>query len=179
MNLANIVTIIRICAVPIFMITLLQISTPTGVIISLIIFIIASITDKLDGYIARKYNMITALGKFLDPLADKLLTISALVCFSYLQFINPYITVLIISRELIITTFRVVAMGSGITLSADRWGKVKTALQMIACSMVMLSMIWSSISIFGLILMYVATIATVFSGIHYVVKNWACVKSNQ
>jgi CDP-diacylglycerol--glycerol-3-phosphate 3-phosphatidyltransferase len=160
------------------MIMLLQIPAPTGAAIALIIFIVASITDKLDGYIARKYDMITILGKFLDPLADKLLIISAIVCFGYFKLVNPYIAVLIISRELIITSFRVVAIGIGITLSADKWGKIKTALQMIACSAVMIGMIWSPISLLGDILMYVATIATILSGINYITKNWKAIKGN-
>ena len=177
MNLANKITLIRIGLVPIIMILLLHCHSKVGIISAFVLFLISSITDFLDGYISRKYNMVTALGKFLDPLADKLLVISVLVSFVYLKLINPYVTVIIIFRELIITTFRVVAIEAGVTLAADKLAKVKTTIQLIACCFVILSIYWSWLLLYGIILIYIATIITVISGANYLYKNKKCFKN--
>lgn len=154
------------------------VSNNRGNLSALVIFLIAALTDKLDGYIARKHNLITAFGTFLDPLADKLLVIGALVCFNNLQLVNPYIVIIIIFRELIITSFRIIAIGSGVTLSADKWGKAKTIIQILACSVVMASILFVDLGIYGMMLMYLATIVTILSGTNYILKNKHCFSSN-
>lgn len=176
MNLPNKITSVRIALVPVIMVLILQFSSQKGIIAAFILFIISSLTDFLDGYISRKYNMVTTLGKFLDPLADKLLVISVLVCFVYLQIINPYVAVIIIFRELIITSFRIIAMGAGIVLAADKLAKVKTTVQLIACLVVILSIYWKELTLYGVILMYIAAAITVISGINYIYNNRECFK---
>ena len=174
MNLANKITLVRISLVPIIMILVLNYQSKIGIFSAFVLFVISSVTDFLDGYIARKYNMVTAFGKFIDPLADKLLVISVLVCFVYLKLINPYIAVIIIFRELIITTFRVVAIEAGVTLAADKLAKVKTTIQLIACCVVILSIYWSWFTLYGRLFMYLAAIITVISGANYLCKNKKC-----
>ncbi len=180
MNTANKLTFLRIIMIPIFMITLLS-NSLTANKISLAIFIIAALTDTLDGYIARNYNQITNLGKFLDPLADKLLVISALVCFVELNILSPWIVIIVIGRELMITGFRTIAAKEGIVLAANIYGKVKTVVQMI--TIIYTIFIYSQILTFSSILYYIlwglTTGITVYSGYRYlwdnkkiIIKNW-------
>ena len=176
MNLPNKITSVRIALVPVIMVLILQFSTQNGIIAAFVCFVISSLTDFLDGYISRKYNMVTTLGKFLDPLADKLLVISVLVCFVYLRLVNPYVAVIIIFRELIITSFRIIAMGAGVVLAADKLAKVKTTIQLVACCVVILSINWNVLSLYGDILMYLAAVITVISGVNYIYKNRECFK---
>ncbi|MBR5260623.1 MAG: CDP-diacylglycerol--glycerol-3-phosphate 3-phosphatidyltransferase, partial [Oscillospiraceae bacterium] len=131
MTTANIITIIRILLIPLFMATALG-GVPYGVAIALGIFILASATDGVDGYIARKYNQVTTLGKFLDPLADKLLITAAILIFVQSGLMGAVSAMIILTREFAVTSLRIVAMGAGVALAANIWGKLKTVVQIIA-----------------------------------------------
>jgi len=172
MNTANKLTFLRIFMIPIFMFALLS-NKVTINKISLVIFIIAALTDTLDGYIARKYNQITNLGKFLDPLADKLLVISALICFVYLSILSPWIVIIIIGRELMITGFRTIAAKEGVVLAANIYGKVKTVVQMITITYTIF--IYAQILSYNSVIYYVlwglTAAITVYSGYRYLWDN--------
>ncbi len=126
MNLANKITLTRIFLVPVFMVFLLLRVVPYGEFWAAAIFILAAATDKLDGYIARKQESVTRLGKLMDPLADKLLITAALISLVGLGTLSPWVAFLIVSREFAVTGLRLVAAGEGIVITASRWGKVKT-----------------------------------------------------
>lgn len=171
MNLPNKLTVARVCMVPLFMIALLM-NTPESRMIAAILFALASLTDMLDGQIARKYNLITNFGKLMDPLADKILTAAAMVCLVELGDLASWIVVIVLFREYGITGLRSVAASENIVIAAGNWGKVKTVCQMVALILMMLKpqiVALCGIDI-GLILMYVALVLTVYSGIDYVVK---------
>ena len=132
MNLPNKLTILRAAMVPFFVFFLLtDLCGPIGDWIALFIFIAASVTDLLDGKIARKYDLVTNFGKFMDPLADKLLVSSALICLVFLNRLNPWIAIIIIAREFIISGFRLIASDQGIVIAASWWGKLKTVFQIV------------------------------------------------
>lgn len=157
--------------VPLFMIALL-INTPLSRLIATVIFAVASLTDMLDGQIARKYNMVTNFGKLMDPLADKVLTAAAMICLVELGDLAAWIAVVIIFREYLITGLRSVAASENIVVAANIWGKVKTVCQMIALILLMLKpqvVALCGIDI-GLWLMYVAVALTIYSGAEYVLK---------
>lgn len=171
MNLPNKLTIARMCMVPLFMIALMM-NTDASRIVATVIFALASLTDMLDGQIARKYNMVTNFGKLMDPLADKVLTAAAMICLVELGDLAAWIAVLIIFREYLITGLRSVAASENIVVAANIWGKVKTVCQMFALMLLMLKpqiMALCGVNI-GLWLMYVAVILTVYSGLDYVLK---------
>ncbi len=171
MNLPNKLTIARMCMVPLFMIALMM-NTDVSRIVATVIFALASLTDMLDGQIARKYNMVTNFGKLMDPLADKVLTAAAMICLVELGDLAAWIAVLIIFREYLITGLRSVAASENIVVAANIWGKVKTVCQMFALMLLMLKpqiMTLCGVNI-GLWLMYVAVILTVYSGLDYVLK---------
>ena len=171
MNLPNKLTIARMCMVPLFMIALM-INTPASRIIATVIFALASLTDMLDGQIARKYNMVTNFGKLMDPLADKVLTAAAMICLVELGDLAAWIAVVIIFREYLITGLRSVAANENIVVAANIWGKVKTVCQMIALMLLMLKpqiVALCGIDI-GLWVMYVAVALTIYSGLDYVLK---------
>ena len=173
MNLANKLTLSRIFMIPVFLIFLIGgvCPEPYGRIAALIIFIAASLTDMLDGRIARKRNLITNFGKFMDPLADKLLVSAALIAFIELNLIPSWVVIVIISREFIITGFRLIAVETGLVLAAGWWGKVKTTIQMV---MIAVILIWPDgpvYNILGRLLILLALIFTAISGIEYIVKN--------
>ncbi len=171
MNLPNKLTIARMCMVPLFMIALLM-NTETSRLAAMIIFAVASLTDMLDGQIARKYNMVTNFGKLMDPLADKVLTAAAMICLVELGDLAAWIAVVIIFREYLITGLRSVAASENIVVAANIWGKVKTVCQMFALMLLMLKpqiVALCGIDI-GLWLMYVAVILTIYSGLDYVLK---------
>lgn len=184
MNLPNKLTISRICLIPIFII-LLTVPLDLGVwdigdtelpithFIAALIFIFASATDWVDGYIARKYNLITNLGKFLDPLADKLLVSAALIMLVQMNAAAAWIVIIIISREFAVTGLRLVAAGEGIVLAAGQMGKLKTATQMIAIILLLLHNFPFSYINFplGTIMLYLALLFTVISGVDYFIKN--------
>ena len=178
MNLPNRITVARILLVPVFSVVLLEVNVPTGPICAFIIFLIAAISDKVDGAIARKRGLVTLMGKFLDPLADKLLVISSLFCLTVLGKCSPYIGIIITSRELIITSFRIVAMGAGHELSADKYGKTKALLQYVAICVATLSVAYEELALFGQILLIIAAVVTVTSGWRYISHNWSSLESN-
>lgn len=137
--------------------------------IALAIFIIASLTDLLDGKIARKYNLVTNFGKFMDPLADKLLVCSALICLIELQRIPAWIVIIIISREFIISGFRLVAADNRVVIAASYWGKFKTTFQMVMVCLMIANI--DALTILTQIIMWIAVVLTVVSLVDYLVKN--------
>ncbi|WP_026674216.1 CDP-diacylglycerol--glycerol-3-phosphate 3-phosphatidyltransferase [Alkalihalobacterium bogoriense] len=184
MNVPNQITISRIFLIPIFMVFLLVpfqmgniklvgVDIPIEHLIAAIVFIIAAATDWLDGYYARRYQLVTNLGKFLDPLADKLLITAALISLVELQMIAAWIAIVIISREFAVTGIRLVAAADGSVIAASSLGKLKTVFQIIAISALMLhNFPFQAFSIpFASIMVWVATILTIISGIDYFIKN--------
>ena len=194
MNLPNKLTLSRVIMVPFFVVFLLM--TPQYHYfkwIALAIFIVASLTDLLDGKIARKYNLITNFGKFMDPLADKLLVCSALIGMSSLGVIPEWITIIIIAREFIISGFRLIAAEKGVVIAASMWGKWKTTFQMVMLCLQMVVMDYylytkaflTAISSFATSIptwihyvrmvanaaMYIALILTIVSLVDYLIKN--------
>lgn len=142
--------------------------------ISLAIFIVASLTDLLDGHIARKHNLVTNFGKFMDPLADKLLVCSALICFVAIPSgpMPAWVVIVIMSREFIISGFRLVASDAGVVIAASYWGKIKTVVQMLMSILLIFNFEGSVINIVENVFIYAAVILTVISLIDYMVKNW-------
>ena len=171
MNLPNKLTVLRVILVPFFVLFLLgaDYMGPFSPYIALIIFIVASLTDMLDGKIARKYNLITNFGKFMDPLADKLLVCSALICFVDMHRMPTWVVLIIIAREFIISGFRLIAAENGRVLAAGIWGKAKTVVQMIMC--ILLIMDVSALSVVTTIAIYAALILTIISLVDYIVHN--------
>ena len=172
MNLPNKLTIMRVILIP-FFILFLYTDWFHGYdkIIAAVIFIAASLTDMLDGKIARKYNLVTNFGKFMDPLADKLLVCSAMICLIELDRLAAWIVIVIIAREFIISGFRLVASDNGVVIAASYWGKFKTTFQMLMVIVLILDIQMPFFQILGTVLTYVALILTVVSLIDYIVKN--------
>lgn len=172
MNLANKLTLLRIFLVPVFMFFLL-VQMPYGEYISVGIFILAAITDSLDGYIARNRNQVTKFGKFMDPLADKLLVTAALISLVEMGKLSAWVTFLIVAREFAITGLRVLAASENITIAASWWGKVKTITQMIAIVALLLDNFpFSYLGFpFDSIMVGAAVIFTIISGADYLYKN--------
>ena len=171
MNLPNKLTILRVILIPFFVFFLISpFFDGYGNYIALAIFIIASLTDMADGKIARKYNLVTNFGKFMDPLADKLLVCSAMICLVDLKLIPVWVVLIIIAREFIISGFRLVASDNGIVIAASYWGKFKTTFQMLMVIVIInLQLGW--LNILGTLLIYVALVLTVVSLIDYIAKN--------
>ena len=169
MNIANKLTILRIVMIPFFMYALLD----GQLTLALILFAIASFTDFLDGYLARSMNLITNFGKFMDPLADKLLVTSALIAFVELGRLSSWVVLIIISREFIVSIFRAIAASNGIVIAASWWGKSKTISQMIMIIIMLLNNYpFSLMSIpMDTIFIIVATALTIISGADYIIKN--------
>jgi CDP-diacylglycerol--glycerol-3-phosphate 3-phosphatidyltransferase len=159
----------RVILIPFFVVFMLAELTPCDKWIALAIFIFASLTDLLDGKIARKYNLVTNFGKFMDPLADKLLVCSALICLVALARIPAWIVIVIIAREFIISGFRLIASDNGVVIAASYWGKFKTTFQMVMICLMIADI--EAISILTDIVMWVALILTVVSLVDYLVKN--------
>ncbi len=169
MNLPNKLTMFRVVLIPFFIVFLLVPTIPAGKWIALAIFIVASLTDLLDGRIARKYNLVTNFGKFMDPLADKLLVCSALICLIELQRIPSWMVVLIIAREFTISGFRLIAADNGVVIAASYFGKFKTTFQMIAVCLLIADI--EALQSVTLIILWIAVILTVVSLVDYLVKN--------
>lgn len=169
MNLPNKLTLMRVIMIPFFIVFLLVPITPYDNWIALAIFILASVTDFLDGYIARKYHLVTNFGKFMDPLADKLLVCSALICLVELEKIAAWMVILIIAREFIISGFRTVAADNGVVIAASYWGKFKTTFQMIAVCLLIADI--PALTVVTQIVLWIAVILTVVSLVDYLVKN--------
>jgi CDP-diacylglycerol--glycerol-3-phosphate 3-phosphatidyltransferase len=184
LNLPNKITVSRILLIPLFMlfmlvdfnfgtVNLLNTDIQTSHLIGGLIFIIASITDWLDGYIARKYELITNMGKFLDPLADKLLVSAAFIILVELGSAPSWIIIVIISREFAVTGLRLILAGGGEVVAANQLGKIKTVTQIIAIiSLLFNNIYFESIGVpFGTIMLYIALFFTVWSGVDYFYKN--------
>ncbi|KAF0825778.1 CDP-diacylglycerol--glycerol-3-phosphate 3-phosphatidyltransferase [Cytobacillus firmus] len=184
MNLPNKITVSRILLIPIFLLVmlvplswgnveLLGAEMPVTHLIGALIFIIASVTDWVDGYFARKYNLVTNLGKFLDPLADKLLVSAALIVLVDLGLAPSWIVIIIISREFAVTGLRLVLAGEGEVVAANQLGKIKTWAQIVAISALLLhNIVFEMVSIrFDLIALWVAMFFTIWSGWDYFAKN--------
>ncbi|MFQ6822544.1 MAG: CDP-diacylglycerol--glycerol-3-phosphate 3-phosphatidyltransferase [Agathobacter sp.] len=172
MNLPNKLTLFRVVLIPFFVFFLLApYFEGYGNDIAVAIFIVASITDFLDGKIARKYNLVTNFGKFMDPLADKLLVCSALICLIQLELIPAWVVIIIIAREFIISGFRLVASDNGVVIAASYWGKFKTAFQMLTVIVLILNIPNKVFTILGTVLIYVSLALTVISLIDYIAKN--------
>ena len=170
MNLPNKLTIARVIMIPLFLICL-YLNIGCGKYIAVGIFILASLTDLLDGKIARKYNLVTNFGKFMDSLADKLLC-SALIALVDLERIAAWIVIIIIAREFIISGFRLVASDNGVVIAASYWGKFKTAFQMITIIMLVLNLSVPFMNIINTVLIYISLGLTVISLIDYIAKNY-------
>ena len=169
MNLPNKLTIGRIFAIPVFIVLLM-----TGYYYaSAIVFILAALTDMLDGKIARKYNLVTNFGKIMDPLADKLLVISALLCLVELGDVPAWMVIVILAREFTVTGLRTVAAADGLVIAAGLTGKIKTVLQMIAVTLLLLQNWPFALIGFPLadIMLWACVVMTVVSGVEYIVKN--------
>lgn len=171
MNLPNKLTVLRVLLIPFFVTALLweggeNQSLRYG---AAVIFIVASLTDLLDGKIARKYNLVTNFGKFMDPLADKLLVCSALICLIELGQLPAWMVIVIISREFIISGFRLVASDNGVVIAASYWGKFKTTFQMIAVILLIVRL--ESLTLVTNLCVYISVILTVVSLIDYLWKN--------
>ena len=169
MNLPNKLTMFRVILIPFFVVFMLVDITLCDNWIALAIFIIASLTDLLDGKIARKYNLVTNFGKFMDPLADKLLVCSALICLVALDKIPAWMVIVIIAREFIISGFRLIASDNGVVIAASYWGKFKTTFQMIMICLMIADI--TVIHILTTVVMWVAVVLTVVSLVDYLVKN--------
>lgn len=178
MNLPNRITIVRVFMIPLFLVLYLIPSIPYNNIFAGIIFILASLTDALDGHIARKHNLITNFGKFADPLADKLLVSAALICFVEFKLIPAWIIIVIISREFIISGFRLVASDNGVVIAASYWGKFKTISQMVMSILLIFNLDNTIFYALEQIFIYLSLILTVISLIDYLNKNKNVLKEN-
>ncbi|MDD6626934.1 MAG: CDP-diacylglycerol--glycerol-3-phosphate 3-phosphatidyltransferase [Lachnospiraceae bacterium] len=169
MNLPNKLTLFRVILIPFFVLFMLVDITAYDKWIALAIFIVASLTDLLDGKIARKYNLVTNFGKFMDPLADKLLVCSALICLVALTKIPAWIVIIIIAREFIISGFRLIASDNGVVIAASYWGKFKTTFQMVMICLMIADI--EAISLITTVVMWIALILTIVSLVDYLIKN--------
>ncbi|MEC2160915.1 CDP-diacylglycerol--glycerol-3-phosphate 3-phosphatidyltransferase [Virgibacillus halodenitrificans] len=192
MNIPNRITISRILLIPIFILLLSlplnwgnwqigESTLPIADFAAALLFIFASVTDWVDGFYARKYNLVTNLGKFLDPLADKLLVSAALILLVEMGFAPAWVVIIIISREFAVTGLRLVAAGEGFVLAAGSMGKLKTATQMIAIAALLLhNFPFSYIGFpFGTLMLYVALFFTIVSGVDYFIKNWHVMRDSK
>ena len=182
MNIANKITLIRVILVPVFIILIMASQIPglAGLIekdvlsqpvlnwCALGVFILASVTDFFDGFIARKYDMISNFGKFMDPLADKLLVCSALICLLALGRINVFLVLVIIARDFIISGFRLVASDKGLVIAANMWGKVKTTMQMVMIGFMIPD--WAAVKWICVLLSWVVLFLTVYSMMDYLIS---------
>ena len=184
MNLANKLTLLRIFLVPVFLIFFLVEGIDYGTIVATIVFIVASITDQLDGHIARSRNQITTFGKFMDPLADKLLVTAVFVCLVQIGMIPAWAVIIILSREFAVSGLRSIAASIGLVIAASWWGKIKTVTQMLAILLFLLTVNIMTIGNTNLlvnffpgflvasnIVFYICVVITIISGIDYFIKN--------
>jgi CDP-diacylglycerol--glycerol-3-phosphate 3-phosphatidyltransferase len=196
-NIANIITIIRILCIPVIVVLLLYVEPEAPLeyfdpdqpepmawnqfycLLAAILFVIASLTDYLDGYIARRYNLVTDLGKLLDPLADKLLVMAAMIMLVELQWLPGWMVVVIIGRELLITGMRSMASTRGIVIAASQAGKFKTAFQVTALSFLIIHYnvqlapgLPLHPAVVGMVIFIIAFIFTLYSGIEYFIRFW-------
>lgn len=173
MNLANKLTVFRIMLVPFFVAFILTDFTAYNELIALIIFIVATVTDKLDGTIAKRQGTVTNFGKFMDPMADKLLVCSALICLCAMGDIPAWVVLIIIGREFAISGIRQIAADNGVAIAASGWGKAKTVVQMAMIIIMLTGKAFAALSlgVLSLVVMYAAVALTVISLVDYIVKN--------
>ena len=176
MNTANKITLIRIAMVPLF-IVLYKIPSELCHWLAAATFVIAAITDGVDGYVARHYNQVTNFGKFIDPLADKLLVTAALICFVADGSVPDWVTVIILAREFMVTSLRTVAVTQNVVIAASIWGKLKTVVQIVLVVAILVLPQNPVLDILKTVLIYAAMIITVLSGADYMWKNRACIKA--
>ena len=186
MNLPNKLTLIRVILVPFFVFFMLTDIVPASPVIALAIFIAASVTDALDGHIARSRNLVTTFGKFLDPLADKVLVISALICLNSLGVIGAVPVIIIVAREFMVSGLRLVTANEGVVVAAGIWGKLKTAFTMVAEVAIMLGLCLglegSAADIAYIIyqvLIWIATVLTIISGAVYLKGYWKYIDASK
>ena len=196
MNLANKLTLLRILLVPIFLIFIVVKGIPYGTFIATFIFIIASITDKLDGYIARSINQITTFGKFMDPLADKLLVTTALITLVEYRIVPSWAAIIIIAREFAVSGLRTIAASEGKVIAASWWGKIKTVIQILAIILLLIqvnisetqalynivvnsSFLTSFFKYVPSIMLDISVIITIISGFEYFRKNKGIITVNK
>lgn len=170
-NLANNLTLLRILSVPIIVL-LMYFPAKITMALAMVIFILASLTDLFDGIIARKYNLVTNVGKFLDPLADKILITSVLIMFVHLGWLPAWMVIVIICREITVTGLRAIAADQGLVIAADKYGKLKTVFQVLALCPLLLHYSWFGFDPvpLGMLFIWCALFMTVFSGINYLLK---------
>lgn len=192
MNLPNKLTMLRIILVPFFVFFLMAGNSSIFSLLALLFFAVASLTDMLDGKIARSRGLITTFGKLMDPLADKILVMSAMICFVGLKLAPAWVVIVILTREFLVTSLRLIAAGEGLVIAADKWGKMKTVTQMIWIIWVLLWLWLASSPLSGLLsagfdavgniialaLMYASVFFTLLSGFNYVWKNRALLFSD-
>ena len=172
MNLPNKLTVLRVIMIPVFLVFLLtDCAGDASKYIAAAVFVLASLTDMLDGRIARKYNLVTNFGKFMDPLADKLLVCSALIAFVELGYLPAWIVIIFISRDFIISGFRLIAADKGVVIAANYWGKFKTTFQMIMTILLILQLDYPYADTVEWIFVYIALALTVISLVDYIYKN--------
>ena len=177
MNLPNKLTILRVLMIPFFVFCMLVDFGYPGRIAALVLFCAASFTDFLDGFIARKYHLVTNFGKFMDPLADKLLVCSALICFVGKGELAAWIVIIIMAREFIISGFRLVASDNGVVIAANMWGKLKTVSQMIMIILIILDL--EALCVLKNIFIYLALALTVISLEEYIRQNIRVLKEGE
>lgn len=180
MNLPNKITIFRIILVPVFIFLIFSNWVYYNFLWALLVFILACVSDAIDGYIARKHNMITTFGKFLDPLADKILVISALIAFMELDISNSIVVIIIVSREFLVTSVRLVAVDKGIVIVASKLGKLKTVVHMVSICFILIFLTfsnfdfvfeYSTIYIISNIFLWICAIISLVSCFEYLYKN--------
>ena len=185
MNTPNMLTVLRVLLVPLFLVFLLVGQIPAHYLLALIVFVVASATDSLDGHLARKNDQVTTFGKFLDPLADKILVLSAMISFIEIGLCGSLVVVIMIAREFMVTSLRLVAVsGDGTVIAAGLLGKVKTVVQMVSVVLILILCMlseWSilpagiSVPVIAESLMWISAILSVVSGAQYIWKNRAAI----
>ena len=173
MTTASKITLLRVLLIPVYLVTMYLSRGESGLwmYLSLAIFIIASLTDFVDGYIARNYNQVTDFGKFLDPLADKLLTIAAMAMFCEWGSFPAWALMIVLTREFAVSGLRMVAGPKGKVIAAGKSGKIKTASTMVGLCVMMA---FPQVEIIGIIVMVMIAVTTVYSGVEYFIQNWNC-----
>lgn len=178
MNLPNKLSMLRILLIPVFVILALM-NAPAAQYAAVGVFVLASITDAMDGHIARKNGLVTNFGKFIDPIADKLLVMSALIVLVERGRMPGWVCIVMLAREFAISGFRLVAAGTGKVIAAGILGKIKTVTQMIAVIALLLTAIdgvFAPLGTFADVAMYVSAFMTVWSGADYIIKNFNCIR---
>lgn len=186
MNTANKLTVLRMVMVPFFVLFMLCKEIPYSTIWALAIFAVASLTDHIDGKLARERNMVTNFGKFLDPMADKILVLSAMICMIPLGLCHPIVVIIVIAREFLVSSLRLVAASQSIVIAAGRSGKIKTASQMISIVAVLALQSIENVFCLGIpvplisqCLMWLTAAIAVWSGTEYIIKNYRLIDPKQ